>query len=121
MIELIATTFLFGSLGGMIIIIWRKIPALNQLPAESGFQTRKKIFNNLKNKLIKIRQLQTINLNKIFQKLLSKIGVLILKLENKTFSWLQKLREESQKKKLKNENYWQELKKNAKNKKIDSL
>lgn len=112
--ELIFTIILLLSVGGIFVIIWHKIPVLVQLPEKIENQKKTTIFNNFKNNLIKIHSFQNLIFNTILQKFLSKTRILILKLENKTFFWLQKLREESQKKKLKKENYWQELKKKIK-------
>ncbi|MEM4188766.1 MAG: hypothetical protein QXN56_06465 [Candidatus Hadarchaeum sp.] len=48
------------------------------------------------------------------QKILTKIRILSLKTDNKIFNWLQKLREDYKKKKIKkieNEKFWEEIKK----------
>jgi hypothetical protein len=110
MVELIATIILFGGLIGMGVIIFRKIPALVQLPETSpmpGFNTRiRKIFEKIRiTKHFKLPSFET-----FLQKILSKIKILTLKIEAKTENWLRKLREKTQKKK-ENDKYWQELKK----------
>jgi len=110
MAELIAAITLIGSILGMVIIIFRKIPVLAQLPEISpspGFNARiRKILERIR--ITKHFKLPPFEI--FLQKILSKIKILTLKIETKTESWLRKLREKTQKKK-ENEKYWQELKK----------
>jgi hypothetical protein len=108
-VELIFLIIFLTSTLGMLFIVFQKIPILSQLPEKQqpsffGFnQKLKKITNkvkNLKNKLP----------NEIFfQKFLSKIKILNLKIENKINQCLQDLREKQRKKK-ENDDYWQKLK-----------
>ena len=93
---IVQIVFLF-SLLGMLIILFQKIPVLAELP---------KVVEKprIKRKKIKIQ-------SKLFlQKLLS-----ILKTDHKTYNWLQKLREKSQKKKFQqDDNYWEKILKSTK-------
>ncbi len=112
MAELIAIFIFVCSLLGMVVIIWRKIPVLAGLP-EVFVQTEKEKFS-LKEKIKKINPFKSSFFEVFFQKVLSKIRILTLKVENKTDKYLQRLREKAQKKKkLEKDNYWQELKNSA--------
>ncbi len=119
MAELIAIFIFVCSLLGMVVIIWRKIPVLAGLP-EVFVQTEKEKFS-LKEKIKKINPFKSSFFEVFFQKVLSKIRILTLKVENKTDKYLQRLREKAQKKKkLEKDNYWQELK-NSTNEKDKNL
>lgn len=113
MIELIATIILVGSLLGMAVILFRKIPALAELPEVSAERFNwKGTFLGLKEKLKILNPFKSFSSEIFLQKILSKIRILTLRTENKTANWLQKLREKALKKKnLENDNYWEELKK----------
>ena len=108
--EVIALIILFGSLIGMGIIILRKIPAVAELP-EISSEHKQNLFSRLKNKITNIHFVKEFNFLLFLQKILSRIMVLTLKIENKVASWLQKLREKSQKQKIfEDDNYWKRLK-----------
>ena len=112
MIELIALIILMSSLIGMGTILFKKIPLLLELPETlpSQFSWRA-IFSKAK----KIIPPKGFSSEVFLQKILSKIRILTLKTDNKTFSLLQRLREKSQKKKFgENDNYWQEIRKKMK-------
>lgn len=115
--ELIAGIILFGSLLGTGVIILRKIPVLVNLPEVLPQIEKEKLFLRLKTKIKEIPGLKSFSQEVFLQKILSKIRILSLKSENKTGSWLQKLREKSQKNKFQeNDNYWEEIKKSTKKK-----
>ena len=116
MIELIATIILVGSLLGMAVILFRKIPVLVKLPDYNSSNTLVSLpvkwCKNLKEKIKNISVFKSFSSEIFLQKILSKIRVLSLRVENKIASRLQKLREKALKKKnLENDNYWEELKK----------
>jgi len=114
MIELILATTLLVSLVGMGMILYKKIPALINLPKTSkNLPQVSKIVDKIKEMSIKeMSKIGRFNHELFLQKILSKIRVLTLKTENKTTLWLEWLR---RKKNNHNKNdYWQELKK-AKN------
>jgi len=116
--EFAAIITLFGSFIGMGVILIRKIPALKELSNSHPSATLAPPLINWYKWLgekIRIPRYFTMPAAEIFlQRILSKIRILTLKLENKTGSWLQKLREKSQKKKFKeNDNYWKEIKKST--------
>ncbi|MCX6759606.1 MAG: hypothetical protein NT012_03530 [Candidatus Nealsonbacteria bacterium] len=112
MIELIATIIFFTSLVAIAMIVFRKIPVLLGLPETVPSQF------DWKELLIKIKNLlpfRNFSFEIFLQKILSKIRILTLKTDNKTSSWLQKLREKSQRKKFgEDDNYWEKVKKSTK-------
>ncbi len=123
--ELIATIILIGSFLGIILIAFKKKSILAQLPEnpkkdECSLSLKcflKEKINPIKNKIKNWKYFKKINPDIFFQNILSKIRVLSLKIENKTANLLQKIREKTQKKKIKegdNDNYWQEIKKKTK-------
>ena len=112
--ELVVIIILFGSFLGMGAIISRKIPVLMELPEIPARDSWKDTLSKLKEKIKILNPFKSFSYEIFLQKLLSKIRILSLKTDNKTFNWLQKLREKSQKKKnLENDNYWEEIKKST--------
>ena len=115
MAELFATIILFGSLLGMGTILFRKISLLSELPEAPARLNLKRTLLKLKEKIKILNPFKDFSSEVFLQKILSKIRILALKIENKIANYLQKLREKSQKKKSKeNDNYWSELKKSTK-------
>ena len=113
--ELVAIIILFGSFLGMGAIISRKIPVLMELPEIPARDSWKDTLSKLKEKIKILNPFKSFSYEIFLQKLLSKIRILSLKTDNKTFNWLQKLRERTQKKKAEeNDNYWEEIKKTTK-------
>lgn len=111
MIVLIASIILVISFLGMLVIFWRKIPVLITLPPEVK-TGKESLFSRVKNRAISVRPIKAFSFEALLQKILSKIRVLSLKVENKTADHLHKLRKNSQKKnELGDESYWEELKK----------
>lgn len=109
--ELIAIIILAGSLLGMKIILFRKIPILLKLPETTAGMPEESFFSSILKKKTKILNPFNYFSNEIFlQKILSKIRVLTLKTDNRTSNWLQELRKKSQKDNFKEDNYWKELK-----------
>ena len=116
--EVAAQIILIGSLFGMGAILFRKIPILVKLPKVSPRKKKGKeprFFQRGLEKIKKIGPLRSFSFEIFLQKILSKIRILSLKTDNKTFNWLQKLREKAKKNKSKeNDNYWEKLKKSTK-------
>lgn len=111
MVDLSAFAIFLGSFIGIIVILFRKIPFLAELP-EQKIRRQLKFFNILKKGIGNNSFLKTISLETFLQKILSKIRVLTLKMESKIGFWLQRLREKSQKKKIKEkDNYWEKIRK----------
>lgn len=118
MIELIALIILICSFFGMVIIILWKIPVLVELPEKIEETPRENLWLKLKEKIKNIPIFKSFSFEIFLQKMLSKVRVLTLKIENKIAFWLQKLREKAQKKKNEeNDHYWKKLKKLIKSKK----
>ena len=118
MVELILLLVLFSSFLGMTIIIVRKIPVLAQLPeVPTKFDFKIKI-QKIAEKIKNFKYLKIPSFEILLQKILSKIRILTLKIENKTDGWLQKLREKTQKKK-ENDKYWKKLTKSINEEKTE--
>lgn len=116
MIELIALIILVGSFAGMIFIFYRKLPDLLALAQETEAKKAEDgLVFKLKSKFENVRPFKSFSSERTLQKILSKVRILSLKIENKAGNHLQRMREKSQKeKKLENDNYWDELKKHTK-------
>lgn len=114
MVELIAAIILVLSLIGMGTILVRKMPFLVELPDELPEERaiQETLILKLKKKVKNISFLKPAFFEKFLQKLLSKIRVLILRIENKIGIRLQRMRERAQKNKG-NDNYWEEIKKST--------
>lgn len=116
--ELIAKIIFFGSLIGIGVIIFRKAPVLVELPDQKPLTTPTAAvswYKNLAEKVKILNPFKSFSYEVFLQKILSKIRILSLKADSKTFNWLQKLRERAQKKKTEeNDNYWEEIKKSTK-------
>lgn len=108
--EVIAIIIFIGSIVGMGIIIFRKIPTLATLPNISPL--RERWILRLGNKLKEIPLFKNFTYELFLQKILTKMKILLLKIENSISQHLQKLREKYQKKRnLENDNYWEKIKK----------
>jgi len=100
----------------MGVIIFRKLPVLIQLPETTYPQVKLKEVFSLK-RIEGLTPSRHFSFNILLQKIVSKIRILILKIDTKTFNLLQKLREKSQKNKFdENDNYWQEVRRSTRNK-----
>lgn len=114
MIELISLIILVGSIIGIGIIIYQKIPLLLELPETVPFHFG---WRTLLPKIKNFFPFKEFSAEIFLQKVLSKVRILTLKTDSKTSSWLQKLRARSQKKKFEeDDNYWRDIKKSTKNK-----
>ena len=111
MVELISFIVLLLSLAGMAVILWRKMPVLSKLPEPTG-DLRKFLAEKIKEGTKKIPMVKDFSYELYLQKMLSRIRVLTMKTENKTGSWLERLRQKkNQKDRTNNDNYWDNLKK----------
>jgi len=104
--ETIILAILLFSFLGLIILIFRKIPILVNLPAVAG----EGFISKIKSRIKESPGFKNFSFEIFLQKIISQIRVLSLKTDHKTFSWLQKLREKTQKKKLEDGKYWEEIK-----------
>ncbi len=99
-------------------LVFRKLPVLAGLPqaSEKGFDL-KPILLKAGEKIKALPFLKNFSFEMLLQKVLSRVRVLTMKTENKTFTWLSQLRKRAQDNyNKKDDNYWEELKK-IKNKK----
>jgi hypothetical protein len=113
MLALIAKITLVVSILGIAVILIRRMPELAALPVETkkAKEPGESFFVKLKNRVISLKLFKSSSFEIFLQKILSKIRVLTLRIENITAHWLLKLRERAKKKKeVENDRYWQELK-----------
>jgi len=90
---------LFIGLTGIAAIVYRKIPVLLELSPQQ-VETKKenvKFFIKVKEKIKNNKIAKFFCKEILLQKILSKITVFLLKIENKTSNWLIKIRQNSQK------------------------
>lgn len=108
MVEIFAFLILVISLGGIFFLFFKKKPLLETLP----IQEKESYFSQLKKRTIKFNPFKKFSIEIFLQKILAKIRIISLKIDNLTFNWLKKLRERYQEKKKKvKDNYWDEIKK----------
>lgn len=112
MFELISLSVLIISVLMIGLIIYRKLPFLLEPPEVlASHSDRRNFLSGVRGPKI----FKGFCFEILLQKILSKARILILKTDNKTFSWLQKLKEKSQKKKFDaNDNYWEKVRKSTK-------
>jgi hypothetical protein len=116
MVEIISIVILALSLAGLVVVLWKKLPALAKLP-EPEINFQELVAQELKEGIKKIPVVKKFSYELYLQKLLSKVRVLTMKTENKTGNWLEILRKRTNKNNSVDEGknqYWDELKK-AKN------
>lgn len=109
MVVSISTIIFVVSVLGITIILFRKIPLLAELTVSEKEKTG--FFVKMKDRILNQRIRRTLSGEVILQKLLSKIRVITLKTENKTNSWLSRLRQKSLEKKNNfSGEYWKKIK-----------
>ena len=114
MIELIATIIFISSFLGMFVIAARKIPEIRELEAsDTDFfvwfnAVKQKIQKNVFSKLEKFQQADFWDI--WWQKALSKIKILSLRIESKSTRLLEKSRERNKRKKQ-DTKYWEKISK----------
>ena len=106
-LETIAIVVFWVSLSGVIIILFRKIPVLLQVPLSKNIHTRKILVDKIK----VINPWKDFSYRKSLAKLLLRFKILNLKLENTTSHWIEKLRSGAKKKGSDfPEQYWHKIK-----------
>jgi len=106
----IALIILGLSLLGILFILIRKMPLLAQLPKNEIVS--EPFLARMKDRMKPAQLVKNFPIETILHKLLSKMRIISLKLENKSASWLTALRARSLKKKNPvNDTYWEDLKK----------
>lgn len=111
MTELIVALTLILSALGIIAFVWRKIPVLVKIP-EDSLEKTESLALKLKRKFKESNPFKGFSYEIFLQKLLTKVRILSLKTDNKTFHWIQNLREKAKKKRRgQDDDYWEEVKK----------
>jgi len=111
--KIIAEVILVSSSIGLGGIIFKKIPALSVLSEKELKEEVQK--SKLMERLRKVKIFRNFSYEKFLQKLLTKVRILSLKTDNKTSNWLKKLKNNTQRKKItEDDNYWDEIKKATK-------
>ena len=109
MAEIILTILLFVGLGGILLIVLRKIPVLASLPEDA--LPGEPLAARLRRQVGNLPGSDVFDYEVHLQKVLSRVRILTLRTEQKTGTWLEKLRQKSNQKKNHKDNYWEELKK----------
>ncbi len=114
----IIVKIVFGaSLIGMLVIFYRKTPLLANLPKTSPvFETKKRTLTNFlettREKIKGLPFLKNFSFEILLQKILSKVRVFTLRIENRISGWLESLRARAKKNntdKMKDDKYWEKL------------
>jgi len=107
--EILALMIFSGTILGLGKIISHKIPVLITL---SELPEPERLTLKLKRKIKELNPWKDFSYELFLQKILTKVRILSLKTDNKTFNWLQKLRQGYQKKiNARKDTYWKEIKK----------
>ncbi len=111
--NLISIIVLLIGLSGVLYILYRKLPVLLTLSEDAAVQGENKFLTALKEKAKNNNPFKDFSYNAFLQKMVSRVRILILKTDNKTFKLLQHLKKNGQEKKLEDDNYWDEVKKST--------
>jgi len=111
--NLVAIIVSLLGLAGVLVIVLRKIPVLLSLPKTPLIKGENRLLARLKEKAKEYNPLKKFSYELFLQKLISRVRILILKTENKTFNWLQHLKKKQREKQLGEDNYWEEVKKTS--------
>lgn len=109
--SIIGLIILILSFLGVGFIIFRKIPVLVQAPEIQSEEPAENLIPNLLKKIKELRIFKNFSAETFLQKFLARIRILALKIDSRIFNLLKKLREKTQKSKLENDTYWDEVKK----------
>ena len=107
---LFAIIILFIGFMGMSVIVIRKIPVLAELSVQQikGTST----FGKIREKIRNNRVFKSVSKGILLQKILSKVRIFLLRIDDKTNNWLIRLRQKSLKNRSKFSNdFWQKVKK----------
>ena len=108
---IIVGIFFFLGFFGVLIILLKKIPVLAELPEKSSTNFLEASVLNFRDQIKDLNSFKNFSIELFLQKILSRLKVLILKIENLITLWLRKLREKSiEKNNHQPDNYWKELK-----------
>lgn len=111
MADLIVLIIFVLSLSGLSLLLYRKSPSLLELPVSAAQPFDwKGLLKDTKSRL----PLKDFHRDVFLQKVLSRVRILSLKMESKTYKWLRQLRMKAKMKKNLDGNYWEEIKKSTK-------
>ena len=97
MAEIIAIIIFIGSLCGIGVILFRKIPAIKELPIEKEI-AQKENFSDIGEKIKQVNPFGFTCFEKFLKKFLMRIRIFGLKMENAVNSLLKKIREKQERK-----------------------
>ena len=112
--NLVAQVVLFCSSIGLGQMIYRKMPILAGLSEAAETREEDKLLTKLKKGIKQKNPLKDVQYEDLLETVLKKVRILFLKTDNKIFGWTQKLKENSQKKRIREDgDYWDRIKKNT--------
>jgi hypothetical protein len=112
---LIAQIILVISFLGIAVFLYRKIPVLVELPEVKNISEPE--ISKLGEEEMTAERKEELSFHVFLEKVLRRVKILTLKIENKTSNWIEELGHQNKNKNF-NDNYWEELKKiNRSNKK----
>ena len=110
--NLIAQVILFCSSIGLGQMIFRKIPVLSGLPETVEVRDEEKLLSKIKKEIEEKNPLKEVQYEDLLGRALKRVRILFLKTDDKIFNWTQKLKENSQKKKIREDgDYWDRIRK----------
>ncbi|MBD3208616.1 MAG: hypothetical protein GF370_04170 [Candidatus Nealsonbacteria bacterium] len=108
--NILSLAIFFTSFLGLGGIVAKKIPVLVNLPEERE-EVEAPESPSVKDKLKEASPLKNFSSKLFLEKILKKIRIISLKTDNKMFDWLQRLKEDNQIKKIRDdEEYWDKVK-----------
>ena len=108
MYDIIALIVLIGSLAGLVVILFRKIPILAEMSLEQA--AKPMVFTRIRSRIKDNRFVKIFSGYVILHKILSKFRIFILKIENMTSELLRRLRQRAiENKKTFGDDYWLKL------------
>ncbi|MFA5432967.1 MAG: hypothetical protein WC319_08870 [Candidatus Paceibacterota bacterium] len=117
--EIIVLIVLIVSFLGLSFLIIKKVPALKAMPEPEAIFLKKDLKKKIREKTKEVIKENSNFLEALLHKILSKIRILSLKIDNKMSDWIKKLRDRSVERTKDFDNYWKEIKASVKKKKPD--
>ena len=112
--NLIAQVILFCSTAGLAQMIFRKMPILSGLSEAVEIKEEEKLLVKLGKEVKEKNPLKDVQYEDLLQGVLRRVRILFLKTDDKIFGWTQRLKENSQKKKIREDgDYWDRIKKST--------
>ena len=108
MLEIILAIVAFVGLLGTAVMVLRKVPAMVSLPEKAAGDP---LMAKIRSQVRHLPGSEAFDYEVHLQKILSHVRVLTLKTEQKTGTWLERLRKKNSQKRNNRDDYWDELKK----------